>query len=94
MLIPALAFSGITECLKRYLMTQRIINPSTIIAAITTVLSIPYNLVTVTWLGLGLDGAALAVNVAQFTTMMGLLVYIGWRENQLKGTDKQTWHGW
>ncbi|DBA93746.1 hypothetical protein WJX82_004690 [Trebouxia sp. C0006] len=94
MLIPALAFSGVTECLKRYLMTQRIINPSTIIAAITTVLSIPYNLVTVTWLGLGLDGAALAVNVAQFTTMMGLLVYIGWREKQLKGTDKQTWHGW
>ncbi|DBA65942.1 TPA: hypothetical protein ACH3X2_002966 [Trebouxia sp. C0005] len=94
MLIPALAFSGVTECLKRYLMTQRIINPSTIIAAITTVLSIPYNLVTVTWLKLGLDGAALAVNVAQFTTMMGLLVYIGWREKQLKGTDKQTWHGW
>ncbi len=75
-------------------MTQQIINPSTIIAAVTTVLSIPYNLVTVTWLGLGLDGAALAVSVAQFTTMMGLLVYIGWREKQLKGTDKQTWHGW
>ncbi len=94
MLIPALAFSGVTECLKRYLMTQRIINPSTVIAAVTTLLAVPYNLITVTWLKLGLDGAALAVNVAQFTTMMGLIIYIGWREKRLQGTDQQTWHGW
>lgn len=75
-------------------MTQRIINPSTVIAAITTALSVPYNLVTVTWLGWGLDGAAMAVNVAQFTTMAGLIVYVAWREKQLQGTDQQTWHGW
>lgn len=94
MLTPALVFSGISECLKRYLMTQRIINPSTIIAALTTMLSVLYNLVTVTWLGWGLDGAALAANAAQLTTMIGLIVYIGWREKQLQGTDMQTWHGW
>lgn len=75
-------------------MTQRIINPSTIIAALTTMLSVLYNLVTVTWLGWGLDGAALAANAAQLTTMIGLIVYIGWREKQLQGTDMQTWHGW
>ena len=94
MLTPALVFSGVSECLKRYLMTQRIINPSTVIAAITTLLSIPYNMVTVTWLHWGLDGAAVAVNIAQFTTMIGLIFYIGWRERQLQGTDQQTWHGW
>ena len=75
-------------------MTQGIINPSTITAAITIVLSVPYNLATVTWLRLGLDGAALAVNMAQFTTMVTLIVYIGWREKPLRGTDQQTWHGW
>ena len=94
MLTPALVFSGVSECLKRYLMTQRIINPSTVIAALTTVLAIPYNLVTVTWLEWGLDGAAVAANVAQLTTMVGLIIYIGWREKQLQGTDMQTWHGW
>ena len=94
MLTPALIFSGISECLKRYLMTQRIINPSTVIAALTTMLSVIYNLVTVTWLEWGLDGAALAANVAQLTTMVGLILYIGWREKQLRGTDMQTWHGW
>lgn len=94
MLTPALVFSGVSECLKRYLMTQRIINPSTVIAALTTVLSVPYNMMTVTWLEWGLDGAAVAVNVAQFTTMIGLIFYIFWRERQLQGTDQQTWHGW
>lgn len=94
LLIPALAFSGTTECLKRYLMTQGIINPSTVIAATTTAMSVLYNLVTVTWLKLGLDGAALATNTAQFTTMAGLILYVLWREKQLKGTDLQTWHGW
>ena len=94
LLIPALVFSGTTECLKRYLMTQGIINPSTVIAATTTAMSVLYNLVTVTWLKLGLDGAALATNTAQFTTMAGLILYVGWREKQLNGTDLQTWHGW
>lgn len=94
MLTPALVFSGISECLKRYLMTQGIINPSTVIAGLTTVLAIPYNLLTVTWLEWGLDGAAVAASMAQLTTMLGLIVYIGWRERQLQGTDMQTWHGW
>lgn len=75
-------------------MTQGIINPATAIAASATVISVPYNLVAVRWLGLGLDGAALAVNCTQLTNMLGLLAYIAYREKQLQGTDQQTWHGW
>lgn len=52
-------FLGTSECLRRYLMTQGIINPATAIVAVCTVISIPYNLIAVRWLGLGLDGAAL-----------------------------------
>ena len=162
-------FLGTSECLRRYLMTQGIINPATAIVAACTVISIPYNLMAVQWLGLGLDGAALglpagrlllhllaelvhtqctcssqlsshhhvcalkwthtqachddsrcqfrhlsvcaqcigsggsaphflfvaaAVNCTQLTNMLGLLMYIAYREKQLKGTDRQTWHGW
>lgn len=75
-------------------MTQGIINPATAIAASATAISIPYNLVAINWLGLGLDGAALAVNMTQLTNMLGLLAYIAYREKRLKGTDLQTWHGW
>ena len=75
-------------------MTQGIINPATAIAASATAISVPYNLIAINWLGLGLDGAALAVNMTQLTNMLGLLGYIAYREKRLKGTDLQTWHGW
>lgn len=75
-------------------MTQGIIHPATVIAGLATLISVAYNVIAIHWLGLGLDGAALAVNCTQLTNMLGLLAYIAYREKQLKGTDQQTWHGW
>ena len=44
--------------------------------------------------GLGLDGAAWAADAVQLTSTIGITGYMIWRENQLHGTDMQTWHGW
>lgn len=75
-------------------MTQGIINPVTAITGCATLVSVPYNIIAIQWLGWGLDGAAVAVNCTQLTNMLGLLAYIAFREKQLAGTDQQTWHGW
>ena len=94
--IPALWFIGYSECLKRYLTAQNIIASTTISSCIAMAVAPLANYVTVVRLKWGLFGAAMAMNCAQCTPFVVLLLWTVRREVRLRklGAEEATWRGW
>lgn len=93
---PALFFLSFAECLKRYLMAQNIVLPSTIAAIATLIVTPIVNYILVSKLGWGLVGAAIAGDISQAVPCILLLVWIIHREISLAATSspERTWYGW
>lgn len=72
---PALIAIGIGEACKRSLMCQGVVRPTTAVAAVTACLSPAFNWLLIVRLGLGLDGAALAVVALQLTSTLLMVAY-------------------
>eukprot|EP00887_Chlorella_sp_A99_P002392 scaffold10.g2392.t1 len=93
-LTPALWFCGLSEAFKRYLMAQGTVRPVTAVTVLALLLAPAVNFWLVFGLGLGLDGAAYAVDVVQFVMAAGLGCIIAVRDWLLRGEPRATWHGW
>ncbi|KAL4858417.1 Protein DETOXIFICATION 1 [Chlorella vulgaris] len=94
MATPALWFAGMFEVFKRYLMAQGVVNPSTAATVAGLAMAPVYSYLFIFWLGLGLDGAAIAVGATQASMAALLGAYILLRDAQLRGRELATWHGW
>lgn len=75
---PALPLLGASECLKRFLMAQKIVAPAIWAALAALIASIASNHVLVTCMDLGLSGAALANVTAQFAPLIVEIVWVYW----------------
>ena len=94
LLIPALFFSSIFEALKRYLAVQGHATASAVVTITSLSLSFLYNYVLIFTLGLGLVGAALAVDAVQATMALSLLLYAVYVEHGNVDATTRTWPGW
>ncbi|GAB4817791.1 hypothetical protein N2152v2_004837 [Parachlorella kessleri] len=92
--MPGLLVSGAFESIKRYLMAQGIVKPSTVVACVAVALSPLYNWLLIFKLGWGLDGAVLAMVAADVTMLVFLALWTLWHHRALAGRPQQTWHGW
>ena len=72
---PGLPLLGASECLKRFLMAQKIVAPAIWSALAALIASVCFSRVLIADLGMGLHGAALSTVFAQLAP---LLVEIGW----------------
>jgi len=91
---PTLYISVLQECVRRYLLAQRVVRPGMVITAVSTLLSPLYSYALMYRWRLGLDGAAYAFNLSQATSAALLLGYTLARDRRLRGTPEQTWFGW
>ncbi|KAK9834158.1 hypothetical protein WJX81_003586 [Elliptochloris bilobata] len=92
--VPSLPCIAAGECMRRYLLAQNSVLPSTLATLGATVLAPLYAWALIFLSGLDLDGAALACDLINATNAALLLGYLVWRERRLAGTPQQTWHGW
>ncbi|KAL4855257.1 Protein DETOXIFICATION 1 [Chlorella vulgaris] len=90
---PALWFTGVFEALKRYLMAQEAVRPATAVTVISLCLAPLYNWLLIYKLGLGLNGAAYAMDAMQATLALLLAAYCVARDVLLSGSPVSTWHG-
>ncbi|KAL4421824.1 hypothetical protein ABPG77_001613 [Micractinium sp. CCAP 211/92] len=93
-LAPALPVMGTTEACKRWLMAQGVVQPATVAAAASATLSPLWNWLYIVRLGLGLDGAALAVLSLQCTSLALVGGYTLVRNISSLGQEQAVWHGW
>ncbi|GAX80512.1 hypothetical protein CEUSTIGMA_g7950.t1 [Chlamydomonas eustigma] len=93
MCIPCVFLSIATDCMKKYLQAQGIVLPGMIATAAATFLAPAFFYVLVHSLGLGLDGAAIAFILCQVTQASGILGYILWHTNHMRGSSEATWGG-
>ncbi|EFN53551.1 hypothetical protein CHLNCDRAFT_58521 [Chlorella variabilis] len=91
---PCLPCIGILEACRRYLLAQGIVRPGTVVTACGAALSPLYNWLLIVRLGLGLDGAALALLAVQLTSALLLGSYVVLRNAGLRGREDSPWHGW
>lgn len=73
---------------------QGVALPQMVSMYVGAALSPLYSWLLVFKLGLGLRGAALGIAAVQGTALTVMLLYLFYREAHLRGTPKQTWHGW
>lgn len=92
--IPCLYLTTTMECVRKYLQAQRAVKPAMAVAAVTLAASPLFFWFAVERLGLGLDGAALAFITCQLATLLGLLGYVVYRAQRMRGKKEQTWGGW
>uniref|UniRef100_A0A7S3R462 Protein DETOXIFICATION n=1 Tax=Dunaliella tertiolecta TaxID=3047 RepID=A0A7S3R462_DUNTE len=93
MLAPCLVMDGFDQCMRRYLASQSVVQPLmfvTLIATMMTPIYLWFFIIQCDW---GLDGAAVAWNCVQCTSLMGMFVYVLWFNAQQEPA-KRTWHGW
>jgi len=93
LLAPALIMDGADQCCRRYLSAQSVVQPLMFVTFMATLCTPMYLWFFIVKCGWGLDGAAVAWDCVQCTSLMGLVVYIVWHNSQQDPT-KQTWHGW
>lgn len=93
---PAIVAYAAMECMKRYLMAQGIVRPAMTITVISTCLAPLYFWFFVNYLGLGLDGAAIATDVAYVSMALMLFGYVCYNTYQDRHLhpSENTWHGW
>lgn len=94
MSIPALWCTGMYEVGKRYLMAQGIVRPASAVTLVGLALVPLYCWLFIFKLGLGLDGAAIAVDATQASMAALLGAYIMVRDGHQRGQAYATWHGW
>ncbi|EFN52897.1 hypothetical protein CHLNCDRAFT_26336, partial [Chlorella variabilis] len=87
---PSLPCIGVFEACKRILIVQGIVRPAVVVTLISAALTPLYNWLLIITLGLGLDGAALAVVALQLTSAALLGGYVVVRNMRLGAT----WDGW
>ncbi|KAI3433740.1 hypothetical protein D9Q98_003547 [Chlorella vulgaris] len=92
--IPALLLTGMSECLKRYLQAQGVVQPVTAVSCLTLGLAPLFNWLLIFKLGGGIDGAVMAMVACNAVMLALLTAFVAWHERQRLGTPKQTWHGW
>lgn len=92
---PSLFFMASSETLKRYFICQSLILAPTVAALCSVVVTMGFNHVFLTLMGLGLKGAALAANMSQFVPLVILIVWLGIRERRLHRMEsvEATWFG-
>lgn len=92
--MPAMASVGMFESIKRFLQAEGVVAPTTVVSCAAVGLSPLLNWVLIFKLGLGVDGAVLAMDACQLAMLVGLAGYATWRARRLAGSEVQTWHGW
>ncbi|KAI8471347.1 MAG: mate-domain-containing protein [Monoraphidium minutum] len=92
--IPCLFLSISTECLRRYLQSQREVRPAMIMAAAATAAAPLLFWAGIPHAGWGLDGAALAFVGCQAIQLAGLAAFAVARARRMAGDARQAWHGW
>eukprot|EP00887_Chlorella_sp_A99_P005323 scaffold1.g5323.t1 len=75
-------------------MASGVVAPTTVVSCAAVGLSPLLNWVLIFKLGLGVDGAVLAMDACQLAMLVGLAGYATWRARRLAGSEVQTWHGW
>eukprot|EP00195_Chlamydomonas_chlamydogama_P009762 CAMPEP_0202901800 /NCGR_PEP_ID=MMETSP1392-20130828/14735_1 /ASSEMBLY_ACC=CAM_ASM_000868 /TAXON_ID=225041 /ORGANISM="Chlamydomonas chlamydogama, Strain SAG 11-48b" /LENGTH=532 /DNA_ID=CAMNT_0049588419 /DNA_START=201 /DNA_END=1799 /DNA_ORIENTATION=- len=93
LLAPALIMDGADQCCRRYLASQSVVQPLmfvTFVATLLTPLFLWYFMFRCDW---GFDGAAVAWNCVQATSMCGLVIYMLYYNSQQE-PGKRTWLGW
>ncbi|KAL6754135.1 MATE efflux family protein [Haematococcus lacustris] len=93
LLAPCLVMDGADQCCRRYLAAQSIVQPLMLVTLLATLMTPAYLWYFIVRLDFGLDGAAVAWNCVQCTSLMGLVVYILWHNSQ-QDPALRTWHGW
>jgi MATE family multidrug resistance protein len=93
-LTPSLFFCAVQETVKRYLMAQGVVTAPMLATIVTTVTAPAYYYLLMYRFGLGLDGAAWALNLCQMQQSMALVAYTAYRDLGLRGSPQQTFHGW
>lgn len=92
--VPSVFFSGIAECLKRYLMAQGVVMPTALVSFVSTLMAPAVNWSLIHRAGFGLDGAAYANDVTFLITALLLTLYVSWYHFQVQGRLDDTWQGW
>lgn len=93
-LTPSLYAMVLQECLKRYLMAQGVVKPAMVITVLTTCIAPGACWLLIFKWGMGLQGAAWALNFLQAMQALLLVVYTVVRDVHLRGSLMQTFHGW
>ncbi|KAL4443788.1 hypothetical protein ABPG75_011525 [Micractinium tetrahymenae] len=93
--IPALFGQGVFEASKRYLLTQGVVRPQSVVTLAGLALAPLYSWLFIFRLDWRLDGAAYAVDAIQLTMAALLGLYCVARDAAvLRGLPHATWHGW
>lgn len=90
---PALWLLAVSECIKRYLLAQRVVVPGTAITTVTTAVAPLFYYIAMIKLKLGLDGAAAAFVLCNATSTTLLAAYTAARDWRRRGTRGATWEG-
>ena len=92
---PSLVFLAASDAMKKFFTCQSLVVAPTVAAVVGTVVTLLYNFMLIVEWGLGLRGAALAVNAAQLTPCCILYSWYAVRELRLKDeeSDERTWFG-
>ena len=92
---PSLVFLAASDAMKKFFTCQSLVVAPTVAAVASTVMTFFYNWMLIVVWKLELRGAALAVDLAQFTPCVILYTWYVLRERQLRedGSDERTWHG-
>ena len=92
---PSLVFQAASDAMKKFFTCQPMVVAPTVAAVVGTVVTLMYNFMLIVEWGLGLRGAALAVNAAQLTPCCILYSWYAVRELRLKDeeSDERTWFG-
>jgi len=93
LLAPALIMDGMDQCCRRYLSAQSVVQPLMYVTCFATLMTPFYLWFFITKCGWGLDGAAVAWDCVQCTSLCGLIIYMLWYNSQQE-SSKRTWHGW
>lgn len=93
LLAPALIMDGIDQCCRRYLAAQSVVQPQMFVTFLATLLTPTFLWYFIVKCGWGFDGAAVAWNCVQASSLTGLLCYMAYYNGQLDPSRK-TWHGW
>ncbi|GBF89389.1 MATE efflux family protein [Raphidocelis subcapitata] len=90
---PAIWLMAPQECLKRYLLAQRVVLPGTLIAGATTLAAPLFYSLIMNRLRPGLDGAAAAFVLCSATSTVLLAAYTAHRDWRRRGRPDATWAG-
>lgn len=87
-MIPSLPASALLQCYIKFLQNQNIVFPMVLTTGITSLMHIPFCWLLVLKSGLGIKGAAIAICISMWISMLLLALYI-----KFSSSCQKTWTG-